>query len=397
MDHLHGRTIALASICTLLAACAVADDLPYPIVDTGQDACYDAQGQIAPPAEGQPFYGQDAQYAGRAPQYRDNGDGTVSDLVTGLCWQQDPGPKVAFDQAVAGAAGFRLAGYTDWRLPSIKELYSLIDFRGTGAFDAGNARPYIDTSAFVFHWGDPAAGERPIDSQYVSATQYVSTTMGGNPTVFGVNFADGRIKGYPQRKGFYCLYVRGNPAYGQNAFVDSGDGTITDGATGLTWMRDDSGIIGAGPYGSGRLTWQQALEWAEGLVYAGQSDWRLPNAKELQSIVDYTRSPATSDSPASDPVFRCSVLTGGNGWRDWGYYWSSTTHLDGPRPGGAACYVAFGRAWGHMGNGWVDVHGAGAQRSDPKEGDPAWFPQGRGPQGDEIRIGNLVRCVRGGA
>jgi hypothetical protein len=42
----------------------------------------------------------------------------------------------------------------------------------------------------------------------------------------------------------------------------------------------------------------------------------------------------------------------------------------------------------------MDVHGAGAQRSDPKTGDPAAFPHGRGPQGDVIRINNFVRCVR---
>jgi hypothetical protein len=44
----------------------------------------------------------------------------------------------------------------------------------------------------------------------------------------------------------------------------------------------------------------------------------------------------------------------------------------------------------------VDVHGAGAQRSDPKSGDPRQFPRGRGPQGDVIRIFNHVRLVRGG-
>jgi len=40
------------------------------------------------------------------------------------------------------------------------------------------------------------------------------------------------------------------------------------------------------------------------------------------------------------------------------------------------------------------VHGAGAQRSDPKMGDPADFPSGHGPQGDAIRIYNFVRLVR---
>ena len=44
----------------------------------------------------------------------------------------------------------------------------------------------------------------------------------------------------------------------------------------------------------------------------------------------------------------------------------------------------------------MNVHGAGAQRSDPKSGDPGAWKNGNGPQGDEVRIRNYVRCVRGG-
>jgi hypothetical protein len=47
-----------------------------------------------------------------------------------------------------------------------------------------------------------------------------------------------------------------------------------------------------------------------------------------------------------------------------------------------------------MNGTWIDVHGAGAQRSDPKAGDPANWPTGHGPQGDAIRIYNYVRLVR---
>ena len=129
--------------------------------------------------------------------------------------------------------------------------------------------------------------------------------------MFGVNFADGRIKGYGLRdprgrgeKTFYVLYVRGNPKYGQNDFDDNGDGTVTDRATGLTWMKRDSGHLGAGPKGDGAMTWEQALAWAEGLEHAGHSDWRLPNAKELQSIVDYTRSPEDHEVRRDRPGVR---------------------------------------------------------------------------------------------
>ena len=77
---------------------------------------------------------------------------------------------------------------------------------------------------------------------------------------------------------------------------------------------------------------------------AGHSDWRLPNAKELQSIVDYTRAPAVTQSPAISPLFQVTQLGDG----EYPFFWTSTTHLDGPPDlrGRAAVYVAFGRATG---------------------------------------------------
>ena len=67
--------------------------LPYCVVGTGQAKCYDNSREIAPPKPGQPFYGQDAQYNGNQPAYKNNKDGTVTDLNTGLMWTQDPGRK----------------------------------------------------------------------------------------------------------------------------------------------------------------------------------------------------------------------------------------------------------------------------------------------------------------
>jgi hypothetical protein len=231
--------------------------------------------------------------------------------------------------------------------------------------------------------------------------------MGRAASIFGVNFADGRIKGYPKalpgrgEHKMFVRYVRGNPDYGRNDFIDNKDGTVTDRATGLMWMQADSGMLKAGPGGDGRVNWPQALAWAGQLSYAGHSDWRLPNAKELQSIVDYSRSPQVTGEPAIHPVFKSSTITDEGGKPNFGFYWSSTTHLDGPNAGGAAVYVAFGAALGFMrlplsGNqpALLDVHGAGAQRSDPKLGNPADYPQGRGPQGDVLRIFNLARGVR---
>jgi hypothetical protein len=185
--------------------------------------------------------------------------------------------------------------------------------------------------------------------------------------------------------------------YGENNFIISGEGTLTDRSTGLMWAREDSGE---------GMTWEEALAWVEEKnteVYLGYSDWRLPDAKELHTLVDYSRSPDTTGSATIDPVFEVTPIVNEGGELDFPFYWSSTTHLDGPPEsrGDHAVYVAFGRALGFMesppGSGiyqLMDVHGAGAQRSDPKAGNPDDYPYGHGPQGDVIRIYNYVRPVR---
>jgi len=389
------------------------DNLPaitgYPIAGTNQTKFYNTLNEIAAPAQGNAFWGQNAMYPGNAPHYVNNGDGTVTDMVTGLMWQQSPdnncdgminaSDKVSYAAAVAGAAGYRLGGHRDWRLPTIKELYSLIEFSGLDpnveATSGSGLTPFIDTAYFKFGYGDVSAGDRIIDGNFVSSTRSVSKTCGESvDAVFGVNFADGRIKGYPiifpgklTTNLFYFRYVRGNSSYGVNNYTSNGNGTISDNSTGLMWMQDDNAQA---------VSWENALGYAESFEFAGYGDWRLPDAKELQSIVDYSRSPAATSSPAINPIFHCTKITNEAGNEDYPCYWSSTTHASMMGGGAAAAYICFGRGMGYMPEfgGWSDVHGAGCQRSDPKTGDAGQFPEGHGPQGDAIRILNYIRMVR---
>ncbi|MDY7079110.1 MAG: DUF1566 domain-containing protein, partial [Chloroflexota bacterium] len=147
-----------------------------------------------------------------------------------------------------------------------------------------------------------------------------------------------------------------------------GDGTITDDATGLMWAQDDSGE---------GVDWGSALELAVQANeenYLGYSDWRVPNVKELQSIVDYT---------GVYPAIDTSLF---NITDEDAYFWSSTSAYFSPATPGYyyAWYVAFGYAVDPDGN---DSHGAGAVRFDTKvEGGPAGEEPGR--------IYNYIRLVR---
>ena len=352
------RILSAALFAAGLAWDSPAAALTYPIVGTGQTQCYDNFSAIAAPAPGRAFYGQDAQHPGRAPGYTLAADGlTVRDNVTGLTWQRSPdtdgngvlnrADKLTLAQAQARPARLnaaRFGGFTDWRLPSIKELYSLFNASGTDPSgpmnqDTSRLTPFLDTKFFKFAYGNQSEGERVIDSQFASGTKYVCQGARGFDKLFGVNFADGRIKGYDlfmpggnTQKTFFVLCVRGNPAYGKNDFHDNGDGTVSDRATGLMWSQTDSG---AG------LNWEAALAWVQkrnAEKFLGHADWRLPSVKELQSLVDYSRSPDTSHSPAIDPTFTCTAFTNEAHQVDWPFYWSGTTHA-GLRGGGPVAHT----------------------------------------------------------
>ena len=101
---------------------------PYTIVDTGTKAFYSNSNIISSPAEGQAYYGQDATYNGNQPSYTNNGNGTITDNVTGLMWEQDMGEKISFTESFTKATNSSLGGHNDWRVPTLKELYSLILF-----------------------------------------------------------------------------------------------------------------------------------------------------------------------------------------------------------------------------------------------------------------------------
>jgi hypothetical protein len=101
------RRFGIPTGLILLAVLFIAGDAPgysYVIPDTDQSLCYDTLDTVSPPVQGEPFFGQDAQYESLAPSYLNNGDGTVTDLNTGLMWQQAlPPEKMSWDAAVAGA------------------------------------------------------------------------------------------------------------------------------------------------------------------------------------------------------------------------------------------------------------------------------------------------------
>lgn len=364
----------------------------YPVVHTGVESFYDYDQVLSKPESSDILFWQDAGKIRNSPSYSDNGDETITDNITGLIWQNEMGEKISYADAVIKADTMTLGGYDDWRIPTIKELYSLIMFDGRVMGEIA-VSSFIEEEFFNQPLGDVSAGERSIDAQTWSSTHYSGLTMNADTTVFGVNFIDGRIKGYPKynpRTGdpnkMYFRMVRGNIGYGKNLFYDNGNGTVTDSATMLMWQQADDGQS---------RDWLSSIQYCEDLDLAGFDDWHLPNAKELQSLVDYSRSPMATNSAAIDTLFTISKINDPEGnVGHYPFFWTTTTHQDGPNPYSNAVYIAFGKALGNMNDRLMDVHGAGAQRSDPKTGDPLDYPKYHGPQGDLQMVYNHCLCVR---
>jgi len=101
-------------------------------------------------------------------------------------------------------------------------------------------------------------------------------------------------------------------------FVDSGNGTATDTVTNLMWQQCTAGFSGTGcatdDANPNTYTWENAISYCEGLSLGGFYNWRLPNIKELQTIVD-----RTTYSPAINATYFPNTVAS--------YYWSSTSMM----------------------------------------------------------------------
>lgn len=379
---------------------AMSDSAKLP--DTGQSQQYDINGDLLTKSNSSLFTGQDASVQGNPLRYRDNGDGTITDLNTGLMWQKAHDFTRRDMQATKEhVQNMTLGNHSDWRIPTIKELYSIAHFDGElkKPGEDGTSKPYIDTIFFDYQYDRRLA----FAGQFWSSTTYVKndvqnfTLKGGLQGAFGFNFSDGHIKAYEtglffdgstitQADGMFvpgCFVraVRGTTNLYDMNYVDHGDGTVTDKSTSLMWAKNDSGKV---------MNWVEALEYAKTYELGGYTDWRLPNTKELQSLVDYEKT----TFPAINTDFFNTSVTSFETEKDAYYVWTSTTQGDFKW---TANYIAFGEAWSKKNSNatqYFDWHGAGAQRSDPKSGSPIDYELASDMASDYISINNWVRLVR---
>jgi hypothetical protein len=298
------------------------------IPDTGQTTCYDNNYEIPCPNPGEDFYGQDANYIINPKSFTkldDQGNELsdsaaewtmVRDNVTGLVWEvktddgsihdkdneytwYDSNPETNGGYAGTNGDGTdtedyinslndsNYGGFSDWRLPTIVELASLVNY--------GKLYPSINTSFFP----------ETMSAFYWSSTSYAYYTG----TAWGVYLRSGIDYNLAKDSSYYVRAVRGGQcrSLGNSVnWVINKDEAVTDIRTGLMWQKEASTLD---------MTWQNAIKYCENLSLSDYNDWRLPTLQELRSIVDYSKH-----NDAINQDFFNGLLSA--------FYWSSTSYAD---------------------------------------------------------------------
>jgi hypothetical protein len=239
----------------------------------------------------------------------------VRDNVTGLTWEvktaANAGATYTWNAADAYAgdlnSGGGLCGHSDWRIPTRRELLSIVDHeRSQPAIDR-RFFPNTSTSTASIHWAADTDLSGPAGARR-----------------WTVNFAYGdSISGVEADAAHAIRLVRGE-ALPQARFRDNGDGTVTDMSTGLTWdkcawgqSRDAATNRCGSPSEMTQLSWGEALQvpvTANSRLHRGHSGWRLPNRTELESLFDLARTfPAMDAGGTQDGAFG-NAPAGGSFW-----------------------------------------------------------------------------------
>lgn len=274
------------------------------MADTGQTKCFNETEIIPCPGKGNPFYGQDAQYKGKSLKFSINEnsldagikDDTVYDLNTSLTWERvhgDVNGDEIFDfndltsrqGAINYCSSLILGGIANWRLPNMLELESIIDY--------SLYWPVIDDMVFLgthpgYYW---TSSLNTINNETIP----VVITFQIGQVYSGLNL--------PQNLAVRCV----SGSYPSPSFIVNLNGTVLDQNTGLMWKKSFFNSFV-------KVAWEQALAFCEDMEFAGYKDWRLPNVRELLSLMDYTYH-----EPAIDPTVFQNVPVEST------IFWSSTT------------------------------------------------------------------------
>jgi len=275
------------------------------------------------PNNAEDFCGQDAQYLDPPRTfenvYYDNGgseERSIVDSRSGLEWSttKTSSPRETWSRAFDYCDELVFAGFNDWRLPNIIELETLLDNSKIGDDRGRNridSRFFYDTGPWGRYWSSTEVTN--VDSMGQEKQMYVLTFDEGTQSPADVT-KDYFIRCVRWRVAPLVYSVRAEDRFLVSGNADQGE-VVTDMVTKLIWQRDRT---------ENSKTWQEAMQICEKLNHAGFSDWRMPNRKELVSLINFSGVFSFPDMPQPR--------------------WSSTTHLENNNSVTTATVVSFKNA-----------------------------------------------------
>jgi len=320
---------------------------------TGQTTCYDSAGTVIPCSD----TGQDGdiRVGVKWPpsRFTDNGDGTVTDHLTGLMWLKDasclghgewPDALDAVADLSVNPGNYSCADYVanhdDWRLPNIVELESLVNTEEPSPAAWLNTQGFtnVQGSNFSDYWSGTTIHYYMTKAWYVNMRRghvfYGSKNVWSSPHIWPVRGGQA-APAQTWQTNQTTVYEPGDDGdiqagaeWHSPRFVDNGDGTVTDNLTGLVWLKDADRF--------GQPNWLEALDACNTLSDDGTTltdgsvagDWRLPNRKELFSLIDFVCfTPALSNTAGTGEWSEGDPFTN---VQHHSKYWSATTIAENP-------------------------------------------------------------------
>jgi hypothetical protein len=241
-------------------------------------------------------------------QWTVNADDTLTDQTTRLTWRRCAEGMIYAAGRCASFSTFNTyswqqalavpgqVGNGGWRVPNVKELESLID-RSCANPAVGGSRfpdqPAVDFWSSTPGWAVSFNDGAVLSGQSYSATKAVRLVKGGAAVNTFTTGSGGAGNCTTQAPTDFKLIE----------WLENADGTLYDSGTGMTWDRcvlgqTWSAIAGACTGTPEALTWAAGLQRANVAYFGGRNGWRVPNVKELESIVD-----RRCQSPALNPDF----------------------------------------------------------------------------------------------
>lgn len=248
-----------------------------------------------------------------SPRFADNGDGTITDNLTGLMWLKDADclgfqswrfsafreiDSLNYDPGTCNCQDYT-ASYNDWRMANVNELESLVHAGQHNTASWLTGQGFVNVQA-LYYWSSTTFAHNLsyaravnmwvgyVDRQDKTGAQSIWAVRG--ETVFPSRvWKTGQTTS--DRPGDDGDLQAGAKWPIPRFYVNIGNAMVTDLLTGLLWVRY-AGTSTIGQCTGGRMTWQEALDYIaclNDMEYLGCSDWRLPNRKELYSLIDHSR------------------------------------------------------------------------------------------------------------